>query len=201
LLAIAILAILLGLFFVLISIPVDFIFRFDSFRSPSFRFQMGWFFSLVKIKIGEKKKKPPKPKKPKKKKAKKKKKGKSNIQLARLITRSLLFRVLRLVRDVLGSFNLMHIDADLEAGLGEPADTGMVFGAVWPLLALMPVSLRQQIRLSPNFGTEPVLAGTANGDIRIRPILIIFVILRFIFSGPVLRTIKNIIVIKWRNRN
>ncbi len=198
-LAIAILAILLGLFFVLISIPVDFIFRFDSFRSPSFRFQMGWFFSLVKIKIGEKKKKPPKPKKPKKKKAKKK--GKSKIQFARLITRSLLFRVLRLVRDVLGSFNLMHIDADLEAGLGEPADTGMVFGAVWPLLALMPVSLRQQIRLSPNFGTEPVLAGTANGDIRIWPILIIFVILRFIFSGPVLRTIKNIIVIKWRNRN
>ncbi len=201
--AIAILAILFGLLLLLLSIPVDFIFQFDSRQSPALHFQIGWLFSLARFKIGKKKKKKPKRKKPDKKKAKKRgrKKGGSKFRFLGLITEALLRRVLRLVMDIFRAIHFRKVGADLRAGLGEPADTGMIFGLASPAFLLLPNSIQSQIRLSPDFGDEAVFAGDAFGSIRLWPIEIIFIVLKFIFSRPVLRTIKNFIVLKWKRRN
>ncbi|MEJ2636702.1 MAG: DUF2953 domain-containing protein [Calditrichia bacterium] len=201
--AIAILAILFGLLLLLLSIPVDFIFQFDSRQSPALHFQIGWLFSLARFKIGKKKKIKPKRKNPDKKKAKKRgrKKGASKFRFLGLITEALLRRVFRLLLDIFRAIHFRKVGADIRAGLGEPADTGMIFGLTSPVFLLLPNSVQSQIRLSPDFGDEAVFAGDASGSIRLWPIEIIFIALKFIFSRPVLRTIKNFIILKWKKRN
>lgn len=194
-LAIAVLASLLGVFVLLISIPIDCKFQFDSSRSPSFNFQIGWLFSLVKIDTGHKGKKSTKrPKRPRKK-----KKGLSKIQFAKLITKPLVLRFLRLAKDVFHSLHFKQINADIRTGLGEPADTGMLFGSIFAAFPFLAASHQEQIQISPDFGDEPVFEGSSIGIVRFWPIEIFLMILIFIFSKPVLRLIRSVIL-QWRSR-
>ena len=195
-LAIAVLAILFVLFILLISIPVDFRFRFDSSQCPSFGLQIGWLFSLVKIQISDKAKKPLRLKKPRKKKAKN---GVSKIQFSKLVTRSLMLRLLRLAKDIFNCFRFKLIDVDIRAGMGVPSDTGMIFGYISAVFPIFTASVQGRIRITPDFSDEPVLEGSSAGIVRLWPLEIIFVILTFVFSRPVLQTIRSAIL-QWSNR-
>lgn len=192
---IAILAIFLALFLLfLVSVPVDFILQFHSSRRPPLYFLIGWLFGLFKFNIRKKKKKSPEQKKPKGK-------SQSKIRYIGVLAKQLPFRILRLANDIFHSLHFKTIEIDLKAGLGEPADTGIAWGMVSPLLTLIPNSCPQKIRLIPDFSDEPVLEGDACVYIRLWPIEIILTVLKFVFSRPVLRTLKKIILLKWRNRS
>jgi len=186
--AIAILASLFSLFILLISVPVDFTFHFNSSGSPSFRFQIRWLFSLVKVDIGDRgKKKPQRTKRPMKKKVS------SKPQFAKFVTRPLILRFLQFASDLFHAFHFKQIDADLRAGLGEPAGTGMLWGSISAALPFLATSYREQIRIVPDFGYEPVLEGSSTVILRFSPIKIVSMILTFVFSKPVMKSIKGIV--------
>jgi len=183
----------------LVSVPVDFILQFHSSRRPPFYFLIGWLFGLFKFDIRKKKKKSPNHNKPEQKKPQ----GKSQfkIRYVGVLAKQLPFRILRLAEDIFHSLHFKTIEIDLKAGLGEPADTGRAWGMVYPLLTLTPYSRLKKIRLIPDFSDEPVLEGDACVYIRLWPIEIILAALKFVFSRPVLQTLKKVILLKWRNRS
>jgi hypothetical protein len=188
--AVSVLAGLIGLFVLLISIPFDFKFRFDSSQSPPFGFRFSWFFGLVNIDVSDTRRKPPrkqtKPRKIKNRKIKRKK-GPSRIRILRLITKPLIWRALFFIRDVFRSFHFRQIDACIKMGLGEPADTGVMFGLIHAALPVFAVSCQKQIRLIPDFGDEALLKGSSRGIIRLWPVEILSRTVRFVFSKPVLQ--------------
>jgi len=183
----------------LVSVPVDFILQFHSSRRPPLCFLIGWLFGLFKFNIRKKKKKSPNHKISEHKKPQGK--SQSKIRYIGVLAKRLPFRVLRLAEDIFHSLHFRTIEIDLKAGLGEPADTGIVWGMVYPLLTLIPNSCLQKIRLIPDFSDEPVLEGDACVYIRLWPIEIILAALKFVISRPVLQTLKKIILLKWRNRS
>lgn len=183
--AVAVLAGLFGLFVLLISIPFDFKFRFDSSQSPPFGFRFSWFFGLVNIDVSDTRKKPPrKQTKPGKI---KKKKGPSGIRILRLITKPLIWKALFFMREVFRSLHFRQIDACIKMGLGEPADTGVMFGLIHATLPVFAGPCQKQIRLIPDFGDEALLKGSSSGIIRLWPIEILSRTVKFVFSKPVLQ--------------
>jgi hypothetical protein len=188
LLALAILANLVGLIVLLCVIPIDFAFRYDSSGSPSFTFQIGWFFSLIKISPRERKAKAMEPRIPVKRKSKKRL---FNIQYLRLMDKPLVLRTFCLVRDMLHCLHFKSVNAELKAGLGEPAESGMLFGLITCFLPIVPRTYLEQISIVPDFGDEPVLEGSAAGYIRLWPVEIIGVVLMFAISRPFIRMMRR----------
>ena len=183
----AILIGLFGLFLCLVSIPVDLKLKFDSVESPRFRWRIGWLFNLIELDFPPGKRLPEK----RKKRVKRGKKHRRAHQFLRFCSRPLLLQVLDLIREIHRAAHLKQLHADIRAGLGEPADTGVLFGAVSVMFPFwgMPNTIR--MRWEPDFGEEPTLEGTLEGQLRLRPIGLMPAVVSFVFSKPVLLTIRR----------
>jgi hypothetical protein len=190
--ALASLAILLLL---VLSIPVGLALRLDVNGRPSFSVRMFWLFGLVSKKLETKEKFGPKKEKPKKKK-------KRNIRriIAILTTRGLLKQIKILIRDVLKSTNIRQLRADFRVALDNPADTGLFFACLGPAFALFNRPGRCRIYIEPVFEEEALLEGYMQAVIRLLPIRLIFYLLKFIFSFPVLRAVRTTLSNKWKRR-
>jgi hypothetical protein len=177
----AVLAGFAGLLLFMLSIPVDFQCRFASRQEPPLRCRIDWFFSLIKLKLPSAmaKKKPP---------AKKEKKI-PRVHLVRFINRPLIYRFFGLVKGVFRSFSFRRLHVDINAGLGEPADTGLLFGAFSAVLPFITTSNEKSLRWTPDFSDEAVLKGDAAVIVRFRPIRIVPALLAFVFSKPFLQTV------------
>jgi hypothetical protein len=180
---------LLGLFLLLAWVPIDLEFRFDSLGSPRFRWRIGWFFSLVGLDFPTGKRPGGKAKRH----VKKKKRGRSigKASFLRLLSKPLLFRFLGLIGKLRHAIHFRRLRADIRAGLGEPADTGMLFGAFSALIPFIAAPDAVRVRWEPDYGDEPVLEGTSEGLVRLRPIEVVAAVVRFFFSRPVLQTVKR----------
>ena len=175
--------------FCLASIPIDFEFRFDSCRHPRFQCRIGWLFSLVKVDLPSGKR----PEAPGKKRVKRKEKWKrfGKVSFLKLLSKALFLRCLRLAKQVLRAFHFKQFRVDIKAGLGEPADTGMLYGLLSAGAAFIELSDARRVRWTPDFGNEPVLEGTSDGVIRFRPIVALPAFAGFFFSRPVLRALRQ----------
>jgi len=110
----------------------------------------------------------------------------SRIGLQLLRTEGFLGNLVRLLRGLLGTLQVRTLSIDMMIGLSDPAETGEAVGlltaALAPLEALAPV----RARIVPNFAEE-VVAGSAEGMIRIVPIRIVPPFARFLISPPTWR--------------
>lgn len=105
-------------------------------------------------------------------------------RLGRLAASRDLIRVgLDLVLAVLDSLEVRHFVARGRYGLGDPAETGMSTGLLWPLLAATEAMPNVEIDLVPDFGTgAPLLEGEVVGDLRARPLALVPPIARIAVS-------------------
>ncbi|MBR9652178.1 DUF2953 domain-containing protein [Thalassovita aquimarina] len=123
------------------------------------------------------------PRKPRKKKARKKPKrrkgrtGKGSVRLAGE------FPVL--LRGLLRQIRFEEFRLQGRFGLGDPADTGTVFGMLSPILYGLPARRGVTIALAPDFDTA-CLDGQLRAALRITPITLLPPILRFVWRvfGP-----------------
>jgi hypothetical protein len=110
----------------------------------------------------------------------------SRVALQLLRTEGFLGNLARLLRGLLGTLQVRTLSIDMMIGLSDPAETGEAVGllaaALAPLEALAPV----RARIVPNFAEE-VVAGSAEGMIRIVPIRIVPPFARFLISPPTWR--------------
>ena len=187
-----ILAVVLGplLFFVvLLAVPVDLVFYIEKDMAFSSKVRVGWMFNLVGKEIGGKKKR--ERKKPKKEKEKRKRRIKPLIAMLR--ARGFLGRLVSFVKDVVRISHIHELRADIRVGLSDPAETGMLFAIVAPVIAYLRAFTSLDVRIQPEFD-QTVFQGYFKGDLRIFPIQLLVVSILFALSPATMRGIKAMVV-------
>ena len=187
-----ILAVVLGplLFFVvLLAVPVDLVFYIEKDMTFSSKVRVGWMFNLVGKEIGGKKKR--EKKKPKKEKEKRKRRIKPLIDMLR--ARGFLGRLVSFVKDVVRISHIRELRADIRVGLSDPAETGMLFAIVAPVIAYLRTFTSLDVRIQPEFD-QTVFQGYFKGDLRIFPIQLLVVSILFALSPATMRGIKAMVV-------
>jgi hypothetical protein len=184
---IAVLGALFILAVLVLSVPVEAIFSFDTSTKPKVHIKLSWFYGLVTREMrgfsGARKKR-----------AKKRGRRISQSALLKIIsTRRLLNRISSLAWSILQRVKLQELKADLIMGLDDPADTGLLFALVGPVLPLVNLPEQCNVSVMPSF-QEAVLEGKALLVIRLRPITLTIPFMKFIFSMPVIRAGKTMLL-------
>ena len=188
------LVIVLGL-----SVPLDLTFDFRTSGDRKAVLRVEWLFGLVGKNLLPRKKpeKPGKAEKPRKGKRRDLRSFLSYVALVR--TRGAVAEFVRLVRRIVGSLHFRQINADLQFGLDDPADTGIVYGVMWPILALPVMPGSTTLRMEPVFDS-PAFEFDFQGKVRVFPVEMVANVLRFVFSPAGLRLIKAMAVLQWKKR-
>ena len=179
-----ILALLLGLI-ALLSVPVDLAFRVR--RQTSFRgdLTVRWMFGLVEFPLTGRKRRE-KPAKPKVK-----KRGRAARLLPRLLgaLRSAQFRrrLLRFCKDIIAALRLRDFGLRLRLGFDDPADTGIAWAFVGPLVAFLQTRQATNVDVGADFERE-TLEFDAGGKVRIVPAQLVSIGMAFTLSPVTLRT-------------
>jgi hypothetical protein len=126
------------------------------------------------------------------------KRSRAIVILEILRIRGLLRRIKILMNDILILPRIKDFKADLTVGLGDPADTGLLFALIGPAISFLSPFLHNKIKVQPSFVDNAILEGSLYGTLRLRPILTITPLLKFIFSLPALRVAKILVVTRWK---
>ncbi len=183
------LACLVALIIVLLSIPVDILFRIERYETSKFSIYFGWLFGLIKKEL----------KQPEEKPEKKKKRQFSFGLLKQLPVKGLIRQIKRLIIDISGRINIRKIDIDMTAGFDDPADTGYLCAAVYPILTFYSFE-KCRINFNASFEGKAILQGYGEGALRFFPIRFIIPLIRFIFSGAVFKTIRIMMAERWKRK-
>ncbi len=182
-------AIVLGPFFLavlLLSIPVDLTFSYERGEGSRSRMRIGWLFGLIGKELGGKKK--GEDKKPK---TMKEKKGRRSFRrpLAVFKARGFSGRLLLLARRLVKSVQVRDVDVEFQVGTGDPAETGLLYGVIWPCVALAQSGSSPNIKIEPNF-VEETFEGHARGAVRVYPIKLIPPLIAFALSPATFRGVR-----------
>jgi hypothetical protein len=116
------------------------------------------------------------------------------MALAAMKTRGLVRRVAQFATTLRRQVKLERLHVDGAFGLGDPADTGLVYGLLSPLLWLADAR-GLDIRCSPLF-LECDLRGVLGVTIHVRPLSVVSTMTAFLVSPPVVRAVGA----AWRAR-
>ena len=180
---------LAGLLILLLSVPVDLTFSLEKGEKLRSRVRIGWLFGLVGKDFGGEGRKP-KPEKPKKPGGRRKRSPRPFLVTLR--TRGFLGHSLKLARRLLRTIRVRELELDLELGLGDPAETGRLFGLVGPVLANVRSISSFNINVEPDFDQE-VLRGYCSGSVRAYPIRLVPPIILFALSLTTFRGVRAIL--------
>ena len=173
----------------LLTVPFDLAFNIDQDAVTHSRVRIGWMFDMF---VKDRKRK----KKPEKEKSNKKRKRRIKPFIAMLRSKGFLRRLFRFIRDVFRVSRIREFRLDLRIGLSDPAETGMLFAAIAPVVAQFRIFTPLDIQIQPDF-EQAGLQGYAKGNVRIFPIQLIFRGTLFALSPSTIRAIKNM-VLAWR---
>ena len=87
---------------------------------------------------------------------------------------------------------MRHLEVRLGIGLDDPAATGMLYSALWPVLVPLTYNSSAKVRMELSF-EGPVLDLTARGRIRVFPIEMVWSVLLFALSPAGLRAMKRMV--------
>ncbi|MFC1995034.1 DUF2953 domain-containing protein [Chloroflexota bacterium] len=183
-----------------LSVPLDLELRIDVYDRPKFRMRLSWFFGLVSKEIAKKEKKPKEKKAIKGKHKPRKREPGARTMLEILRTKGLVGQIKLLLKGILRIPRIEDLAADLKVGLGDPADTGLLFALIGPTTSFLGSSFLNKIKVQPSFADEAILEGSLHGVLRLWPIQTVTPLLRFIFSLPTLRVAKILVVTKWKRK-
>ncbi len=193
---VAALAAPIALMVAMLAVPLVLFIEAERTDKLTVRWRLFWLFGLVKPR-SRNRSAPPPPERadarpadtPKKRRAK----G-LRMAVAVLRTRGLFERVVQLALALLRRVRLERFQLDTMFGLENPADTGVVYGCLSPVLVMAEVR-GLNIRCRPMF-LESGVRGAFRATIRIRPLLVVGPIVAFLVSPPVFRAARA----AWRAR-
>lgn len=199
LIVLIVLAGILALALFLLWVPVGLALRAECYGRPKMRVRTSWLFGLVK--------REPKPRKrearPRKEKARRRLKEivrDLRTLLAMLRTKGVPRQILRLLKDSIRVIRFRQLSVDLKLGLGNPADTAILFGIIGPIALFLGRPPTRQIKVSPVFLGAPTCEGYLEGAFRFRPIRLVPPMTRFLLSRPVRRLIIVAIRGRWKRK-
>lgn len=190
---------LIALVAFILWVPLDFVFNIDVYEKPKIRFKLYWLFGLISREVPGARKKRAKKKKDKKGRSKLKW-GDIGFILKILGTKGLLRNVKKLVKGIFSCFKFRDMETDFRIGLGDPANTGLLFAFIGPVAAGIGAANISRISLQPSFEDSPTLEGYSHGAVRMRPLRLVPSLLRFTLSPPTARIVWKLVVRKWRKK-
>ena len=184
------LACLLLLLVVLLAIPVELKFDlrcWEGERQSSVALVL--LFGAVRLPMGSKaRSKPEQPRKGHKAKEGHRRSGPGRI-LAMLQTEGFPGRVLQLAKDIFRRIHIGDLSLDARLGLGDPADTGRLWGVVGPLAVMLATSRAMQVSVQPVFAAE-VFEYQGRGHLSVIPLQVLALFLAFALSPVTLRALR-----------
>lgn len=112
----------------------------------------------------------------------------ARMSVAVLRTPGLLQRIGRLMADLSRRATIERVQLHVAFGLGNPADTGVVYGLVSPLVIGARIH-GLDVECQPLFGST-ALQGTGGATLRLRPLMLVATVAAFAFSPTVIRAIR-----------
>ena len=191
------LAVILSL---VLSVPLDMAFQVSVPGRPRFRMKLLWLFGLVSKEITREKKPEEKKKAVKERRKPGERRRRFGDVFAILRTRGLLRQLRVLLSDILNRLKIRDLAADFRVGLGDPAETGLLFALIGPTTFCLSSSFPLQVRVQPSFADEATFEGYSQGTVRLRPIQLVIPFLRFIFSLTTIRAVKKLVLTKWKRK-
>jgi len=191
------LASLLALLLVLLAVPLSMSFSITRDQALQGHARFRWLFGLVKFQAnfpGElAAEKPEKKPHSRKLKTTKTTKTSNNTQGVVTLFKQSDFRqhITRFIRHMLRATHAEDLYLRLRIGLGDPADTGMLWIVMGPLSAMMKNIQSMQIDIEPEF-IDAVLELESHGQFRLIPLQFIALTLAFILSPTSLRAWRAI---------
>ncbi len=192
------LAALVIVILLLLCIPLDLTVQVNTSKSPACKLRLLWLFGLIDHDLRKPREKPQEKRKAGT--AREKKRGRSirpDTIYRILRTTGLFSQVKQLLAGIVNSLKIKHLAANLKLGLENPADTALLFAITGPvnfLLSLLPYD----ITIWPTFDSDLAFAAYVQGIARIWPILLVFALLKFIFSLPIMRIARILVATRWK---
>ena len=187
------------LIIIILSLPVDFIFNFNTQKSPQLRIYLKAFYGLFHVNLLKRREKRS-PKQQEKKSIRKSGKEFDPNVIIQIISIEGLFRQATcLIKDLLHSIKIRTVVLDLKIGLEDPVDNGYLFACVTPVNYLLSRT-RHNINIQTLFENELIFYCNMYASIRLFPILIVGSSLRFLFSRPAFGIIKIFTGGRWRRK-
>jgi hypothetical protein len=116
------------------------------------------------------------------------------VGLAALTTRGFVRRVAQLAVTLLHRVKIERFHVDAAIGFEDPADTGILYGCLSPLL-LLADARGLDVRYTPMFA-EPSVRGDCGVTVHVRPLSIVGTMVAFLLSPSVVRAMRA----AWRAR-
>lgn len=198
--AIAVIAGLIALVLLALWSPLNVVLSAEVSEKPVVRFRFSWLFGLLRRELPGAGGKPADKRPEKKRKKKARHRGDIDLVVRVLKTRGLFRQTKRLVKDVFSCLNFRELVADFRVGLGNPADTGLLFAILAPAYAVYGFSPACRINIEPAFTDGAVFRGRSHGALYLRPIRLVPPLLRFTFSLPAARVVWRFLARKWKRR-
>jgi len=193
---------LLAVFVIALSIPLDVALRIEVYGKPEYRLRLAWLFGLLHREFSALKKSRPAGKgaaKPGLEAGKGRKHAGQALKVLRI--KGLPGRVLCLLPDLAGRLKIRDLSADFKFGLGDPADTGLLFAFLSPVSLFINSYSSKKVQLHPSFSGHAVMEGQACGEMRIVPLRFVPPLAGFCLSPPVLKAAGVMVSGKWKRRN
>jgi hypothetical protein len=189
-----IIAILLVLLLVLLTVPISVAFRLDRIKEINGHVIFYWLFGLVRFRIGipgavkavsRHNKKP-------RKKTKKRKQG-ANVRVVIALLKQSTFRrrAIRFIKGLLCAAHARDLYLRLRIGLGDPADTGRLWGFLGPVAGIATNLRSAEVHIEPEF-MAPALEFESHGKFRLIPLQFIALATAFMVSPATLQAWRTL---------
>ena len=194
----ATIAVLFALFVALLAVPVMLVIDAERVETLKTRWQIRWLFGLVDLRLPRDRPSPPRSAPSDVSRPARispgRRKRKARMAIAAVRTRGLLRQVKRLASALVRHVTLEELRLKAAFGFDSPADTGVVYGVLAPLLVL---AERRGVNVEchPMF-LESGVRGALRATIHVRPLAVAGALLAFVLSRPVLRAVRS----AWRAR-
>jgi len=186
-------AIFLSLVVILLAMPVTLTYQLSWKQTLSANIRLNWAFGLVRADVSPNRAVPG-PDKPDAARNKAGRQGKSKGRKTSVMgaIRQPAFRrrIFRFVSDLWRAIHKQNVRLRVRLGLGDPADTGRLWGVLGPLSGMLTRAPDIRIAIEPDF-VDPVLEVDSSGTIRVIPLEIVLIALGLLFSPPVWRGVMS----------
>ncbi|MEZ5352288.1 MAG: hypothetical protein R2762_06590 [Bryobacteraceae bacterium] len=167
----------------LLSIPLDLSFQLHWKGAPTASVQIRWLFGLVGFPVSRSRRAPAK------KRVRRPKSRSSAFSPLRALRDAPLRACLaRFLRGITAAIRLRELSLHLRLGLCDPAETGLLWGAAAPILALLGSHPDVTLDVAPEFSGE-TLALETQGKIRIFPAQLAWIVAMLLLSPAMVRVI------------
>jgi hypothetical protein len=174
---------LLCLVFVVLFSPIDLSLSIDTTRARGLSLRLAWLFGLFRFQPHKRGRKPQKQDRA------------SAFRFLRL--KGMRSAVAKLIRSLLRCLEVRDLEGELTIGLDDPADTGMLIGALIPTGIALSQLTGRRFTIRPSF-EGAIFEGRGFIRVRVFPVKVLPATVRFFFSMPTLGVVKLVIKSRWK---